>query len=538
MTAGKKERRDVGEEAIQGEVPLEEAAAEGTPAKGRHKGWIAVVAVLAAILVLCTIVVCIAAAVATFSGAKDETSAPVPTAAPAPTAAPVPTKALVQAMIAITEPDQGEVVDISKPVKVQGKGAGLAEGNVVVDALDWQGNLLDRQPAILQGEDVGTGGQAIWSTELAIEVEPGTAGKIRAYHLAALDGSIVAEDSVEVSLGRTTAVQPYIRIDEPTQGALLDIAKPVAVRGSGAGLTEGNVVVEALDWQGNLLAQVPTTLQGQDVGTGGEGAWRIALTIEVEPGTAGRIRAYSTSPKDGSVVAEDTVEVSLGQTPAVQSYLKIDAPGQGETLDIGKPVQVSGTGAGLPEGNVVVVAVDQDGDVLAEQPATLQGPDVDTGGEGTWSVELAVLASGQTPGYIAAFSTSPQQRSLVASDHVQVTFAGEYRLEGTTWLLDKTIPGSEITAEFAGGQVAGTAGCNAYNGTYRSTRAVGRNTLEIGPLATTRMMCDGPIMDQEGLYLAALDSATGYTIEGFTLSITYPGGSLLFYDKDGPRPRR
>jgi heat shock protein HslJ len=427
MTAGKKERRDVGEEAIQGEVPLEEAAAEGTPAKGRHKGWIAVVAVLAAILVLCTIVVCIAAAVATFSGAKDETSAPVPTAAPAPTAAPVPTKALVQAMIAITEPDQGQVVDISKPVKVQGKGAGLAEGNVVV---------------------------------------------------------------------------------------------------------------EALDWQGNLLARVPTTLQGQDVGTGGEGAWRIALTIEVEPGTAGRIRAYSTSPKDGSVVAEDTVEVSLGQTPAVQSYLKIDAPGQGETLDIGKPVQVSGTGAGLPEGNVVVVAVDQDGDVLAEQPATLQGPDVDTGGEGTWSVELAVLASGQTPGYIAAFSTSPQQRSLVASDHVQVTFAGEYRLEGTTWLLDKTIPGSEITAEFAGGQVAGTAGCNAYNGTYRSTRAVGRNTLEIGPLATTRMMCDGPIMDQEGLYLAALDSATGYTIEGFTLSITYPGGSLLFYDKDGPRPRR
>ena len=45
-------------------------------------------------------------------------------------------------------------------------------------------------------------------------------------------------------------------------------------------------------------------------------------------------------------------------------------------------------------------------------------------------------------------------------------------------------------------------------------------------------------MDQEGLYLTALESATGYTIEGFTLSISYPGGTLLFYDQDGPRPRR
>jgi heat shock protein HslJ len=52
------------------------------------------------------------------------------------------------------------------------------------------------------------------------------------------------------------------------------------------------------------------------------------------------------------------------------------------------------------------------------------------------------------------------------------------------------------------------------------------------------MACDQALMDQEGLYLAALESATEYTIEGFALSIEYPGGTLLFYDKDGPRPRR
>jgi hypothetical protein len=525
---------------VEEEAPLQELApaevdesiSAEQPAEGRKRGWTVTVAVIAAILALCTIVVCIAAAIAAFSGGKDEVSAPAPTAAPVPTPAPG------QAMIAITEPDQGQVVDIDKPVKVQGKGVGLPEGNVVVEALDWQGNLVAQVPTTLQGRNVGTGGEGTWSAELTIKVEPGTAGKIRAYSTSPQDGSVIAEDVVEVSLGRTAARPVYLRIDEPAQGAVLDIAKPVPVRGSGAALPEGNVVVEALDAQGKVLAQVPTTMQGPDVGTGGEGTWSTELTLKVEPGTAGKIRAYATSPKDGSVIAEDSIEVSLGQTPAVQVYIKIDTPGQGVTLDVRKLVQVSGTGAGLPEGNVVVVAVDQDGNVLAEQPTTLQGADVGTGGEGTWSVELAVPASGQTPGYIAAYSTSPKQRDFVASDHVEVTFSGEYTLEGTTWLLDKTIAGSEITALFANGQVSGSAGCNTYQGTYRSTRAAGRNTIEFGPLATTRMMCDEPLMDQEGLYLAALEAATEYTIEGFALSIEYPGGDLLFYDKNGPRPRR
>jgi hypothetical protein len=231
--------------------------------------------------------------------------------------------------------------------------------------------------------------------------------------------------------------------------------------------------------------------------------------------------------------------VSLGQTPAVQAYIQIDTPAQGMTLDVSQPIQVSGTGAGLPEGNVVVVAADQNGDILSEQPTTLQGPEVGTGGSGTWSVELAVPASGQTPGYIAAFSTSPKQRDFVASDHVQVTFSGEYTLEGTTWLLERTIPGSEITAEFADGQVSGSAGCNTYSTSYVSTRAAGENTIRIQePMAVTMMMCDEPLMEQEQLYLTTLAAATEYTIEGFALTIAYPGGELLFYDKDGPRPRR
>jgi heat shock protein HslJ len=542
MTEEPRDRLDVEEEAVQGEpapVEVEGGTSADEPVEERKRSWTVPVVILAAFLALCAVMVCIAAAISIFSAGEDVTPPP------ALTAVPVPTRGPSGAMIVITEPDQGQVVEIDQPVRVQGKGVGLPEGNVVVEALDWQGNVLDQQPTTLQGRDVGTGGEGTWSVELAIEVEPGTAGKIWAYSPSPADGSIMAEDSVEVSLGRTVPVQAYIQIDEPAQGALLDIDQPVGVRGSGAGLPEGNVVVEVMDWQGNVLAQQPATLQGRDVGTGGGGTWSLELSIEAEPGTAGRIRAYSPSPADGSIIAEDSVDVSLGQTPAVESYIKISEPQQGAALDVSRVIRVSGTGAGLPEGNLVVVAVDENGDVLDEQPATLQGQDVGTGGEGTWSVELAVPASGQVPGYIAAFAASPKQRDLIASDHVEVTFYGEYTLEGVTWLLDKTITGSEITAEFTPGTgsedsvVAGTAGCNTYRGTYVIlTRAVGRNRIEIGPLATTRMACDQPLMEQESLYLAALEAATSYRIEGFTLTIVYPGGELLFYDKDGPRPRQ
>ena len=540
MTEEQQDGLDMEEEVAQEESPaaeVEESPSDEQPGEEKKRGWPVAAVVIAAILALFTLIVCIAAAVAVFSGGGEET--PVPTQPPAATAAPG------QAMIAITEPDQGQVVEIDKPVTVQGKGVALPEGNVVVEVQDSQGNVLDRQPTILQGRNVGTGGEGTWSVDLTVDVEPGTAGKIWAYAESPADGSIMAEDSVEVSLGRTAALPVYVKIDEPVQGAILDIANPVLVRGSGGGLPEGTVVVEALDWQGNLLARVPTTLQGRDVGAGGEGTWAAELTIEVEPGTAGKIRAYAESPADGSLIAEALVDVSLGQTPSVESYITIDAPQQGDAIDVDKIIRVSGTGGGLPEGNLVVVAVDDGGNVLDEQPTTLQGSDVGTGGEGTWSVELAVPASGQVPGYIAAFAASPKQRDLIASDHVEVVFYGEYTLEGVTWLLDKTITGSEITAEFTAATstedatVKGSAGCNTYTGSYTVlTRAVGRNRMEIGPLATTRKACDSSLMQQESLYLAALEAATSYRIEGFALTIVYPGGELLFYDKNGPRPRR
>ena len=493
------------------ELPPEEQPASKRPV------WLTVIIIIAAIVLLCCLLaVCAATAIYFFSDGDVATPTPTPVQP-------------VESYIFISEPVQGAVLDITQPIAVAGTGAGLFEGNVVVQVIDRDGNILAQQPTVLQGPDVGTGGEGTWSVQLTVETEPGMAGQIRAFSTSPKDGSIVAEDVVDVSLGSTPAVQAYIQIDDPISGQTLDIAQPVTVRGKGAGLPEGNVVVQALDRDGNELALQPTVLQGPDVGTGGEGTWEVQLNINTEPGMAGQIRAFSPSPADDSIIAEARVEVSFGSTPSGPVFLEIDDPADGAVLDTANPVPVSGTGGGLPEGNVVVQAVDADNNVLAEQATTLQGPDVGTGGEGTWSVNLIVQPPAGTIGQIIAFSPSPESSEPVAGSAVQVTYGEEVlELEGPTWILERTLLKTEITAIFEDGKLTGSAGCNTYNGTYTITAGAEENEIDIGPLATTRMACQERVMNQEARYLGALEEAETYVIEGTTLIIYFPGGALIY----------
>ncbi len=78
--------------------------------------------------------------------------------------------------------------------------------------------------------------------------------------------------------------------------------------------------------------------------------------------------------------------------------------------------------------------------------------------------------------------------------------------------------GTEISANFgADGQVSGNAGCNQYFASY----SVDGNAIEIGQAATTFMFCEEPpgVMEQESAYLAALQSAATYRIEGDMLEM-------------------
>jgi LysM repeat protein len=69
------------------------------------------------------------------------------------------------------------------------------------------------------------------------------------------------------------------------------------------------------------------------------------------------------------------------------------------------PYVVTGTGQGLHEGNVVVRLLDANGNLIAEQATALQGPNVATGGFGTYRVQFNnIYTRPQSNGSVEAFS--------------------------------------------------------------------------------------------------------------------------------------
>ena len=66
--------------------------------------------------------------------------------------------------------------------------------------------------------------------------------------------------------------------------------------------------------------------------------------------------------------------------------------------------------------------------------------------------------------------------------------------------------------------MAGSAGCNQYNAGY--TLGPDAGAISISPAASTRMFCSEPagVMEQEAEFLAALQSAARYRIEGAQLT--------------------
>ena len=80
------------------------------------------------------------------------------------------------------------------------------------------------------------------------------------------------------------------------------------------------------------------------------------------------------------------------------------------------------------------------------------------------------------------------------------------------------LDGTTLTADFGkDGTLSGNSGCNTYSGEYK----VSGNQITIGPLASTMMACSEPegVMEQETQYLAALQSAAIYEIEGNVMQL-------------------
>ena len=108
-------------------------------------------------------------------------------------------------------------------------------------------------------------------------------------------------------------------------------------------------------------------------------------------------------------------------------------------------------------------------------------------------------------------------------------------LDGTSWqvisynngnqAVTSVLAGTELTAIFGtDGNLSGSSGCNTYVGSYK----VDGDKITIGPLASTKKFCIDPagVMDQESQFLAALQSAAAYKMEGNRLELRTQDGAL------------
>ena len=88
------------------------------------------------------------------------------------------------------------------------------------------------------------------------------------------------------------------------------------------------------------------------------------------------------------------------------------------------------------------------------------------------------------------------------------------------------LDGTTLTANFGeDGTLTGNSGCNDYSGPYKITS----NQIGIGPLSSTRKACSDPagIMEQEAQYLAALENAQVFIVDGNTLELRLVDGTVV-----------
>ncbi len=416
--------------------------------------------------------------------------------------------------ITIAAPQSGTVLGLNSPVAVSGTASGLPQGNVTVRALDLNGVVLAQQSAVVNAPNIGGAGS--WQASLMVTTTPGTIGSIYVFATSPNDNSVVADAVVDVVYGQVTG-ESSITIINPTANSTLNLGNAINISGTSAGLYENMIVIRILDNNGNVLAEAVTTADAN-------GNWLLDMPLAVAPGTRGMIFAYSTSPLDGSIDVSDGVNVIFGQAVA-GPFVTITDPLPYATLDIEEDILVSGRGGGLFEGALVVRALDNQGNILDEEPVTINATEV--GGEGDWQATLQVSVKPGTRGVIYAFATSAADGSVNASAHTQVVF-GDPAANDRFVSISTPLPNTPVMLE-NGLIIAGRA-AGAFDGEITiQIRDLQGNVLVSQPSAINAADADGIGVWQAALTVPTLGTQAEVEIYVFVASPS--DGSVLASDR-------
>lgn len=197
-----------------------------------------------------------------------------------------------------------------------------------------------------------------------------------------------------------------------------------------------------------------------------------------------------------SETAQDATETASQMADDAAQALTDAAENAGETAarladDAGEAVQQAAENAGTMAGEA--------GDALGEAAGNL----ADTANQ---------MAEGAGEALDGAAETA--QNALAAAG-----LSGP--LGGTRWAS----PDSDVAfVAFDAGTFSGNGGCNTFTGSYETGED---GALTVGPIASTKMACEAEIMTAETAFLAALGSASGYSVDGDTLMLTGTNGATV-----------
>jgi heat shock protein HslJ len=224
--------------------------------------------------------------------------------------------------------------------------------------------------------------------------------------------------------------------------------------------------------------------------------------------------------------------------------------GTGGTLDGTawslKTYDVGGTATPVPSG-IVIDAKFAGGKVsgfagcnVDTASAAISGATLKVGAAATTMMACDAAVSGVESAYLAnlaksaTFTATADALTIFGGDGKQLLaygaapanpLEGDWNVTGYntgTEAVTSPITGTTLTATFtADGHVGGNAGCNSYTGSY----TLDGTSLTVGPLATTMMACDQPIMDQEAKFLAALQVPTTVEPSGSTVTLRDASGA-------------
>jgi heat shock protein HslJ len=135
-------------------------------------------------------------------------------------------------------------------------------------------------------------------------------------------------------------------------------------------------------------------------------------------------------------------------------------------------------------------------------------------------VLAALVGSGCSSG--AGSSATPSSAGADSSKALAGKVWQATTIAGVTTVL--TARGTEVTAAFAAGELAGSGGVNRYTATYDTQPG---DRIKISRPASTMMAGPPKAMAQEQAYFAALTKATGFAVTADSLTLTDDHGTVL-----------